>query len=136
MDKKFYTDCVCVIVGYFDRGLRYSRCEYNVKSFCVRRACHMSQACAARLSLPKRGVIHDVVFFGHFGSRTMRRRRPSEAVCLFSLHDPLYLSTRARLFLYGRSVSSGFVSPSSAALWQKIAFATLEMQGGREHRFG
>ena len=40
------------------------------------------------------------------------------------------------LSLYGRSVSSGFVSPSSAALWQKIAFATLEMQGGREHRFG
>ena len=38
---------LCVIVGYFDRGLWYSRCEYNVKSFCVRRSDQPKQDLAA-----------------------------------------------------------------------------------------
>ena len=63
---------VCVS-GYFDRGRR----NVSLKSFrvphvpCSRRS--LSRACVPFLSfpflfLPKRGVIHDVVFFGHFGS--------------------------------------------------------------------
>ena len=63
---------VCVS-GYFDRGRR----NVSLKPFrvphvpCSRRS--LIRACVPFLSfpflfLPKRGVIHDVVFFGHFGS--------------------------------------------------------------------